>query len=160
FDADARRLTDKELLDLPDAPEPRDFRRGGGPGGRFGPQSPFFQMLMAARRRSQFVIAEGAALMIEQSRQGGDGTLVLDSANVPGQAMPMMDMDFSNRRRVSAWDKDAPKTVPQVVCSTEHFNRLARMIEAGEKLKVSVDLDVEFHDADLMAYNTVAEIPG
>src|SRR5205823_2179471 len=52
------------------------------------------------------------------------------------------------------------RTVPQVACSNEQFNRMVRMIEAGEKLKVSVDLDVEFLDNDLMAYNTVAEIPG
>jgi Zn-dependent M28 family amino/carboxypeptidase len=34
------------------------------------------------------------------------------------------------------------------------------MIQQGEKLKASFDLAVEFHDADLMGYNTVAEIPG
>src|SRR5258708_6623182 len=34
------------------------------------------------------------------------------------------------------------------------------MIEAGEKLKVAIDLQVQFSDADLNAYNTVAEIPG
>ena len=35
-----------------------------------------------------------------------------------------------------------------------------RMIEAGEKVKMSVELAVEFQDADLMGYNTIAEIPG
>ena len=34
------------------------------------------------------------------------------------------------------------------------------MIEAGEKVKMSVDLAVAYQDADLMGYNTVAEIPG
>jgi Zn-dependent M28 family amino/carboxypeptidase len=34
------------------------------------------------------------------------------------------------------------------------------MCEAGEHLKMAVELSVEFHDNDLMAYNTVAEIPG
>ena len=34
------------------------------------------------------------------------------------------------------------------------------MIEQGEKLKMSVDLSVQFHDDDLMSYNTIAEIPG
>ena len=34
------------------------------------------------------------------------------------------------------------------------------MIEQGETLKMAVDLAVQFHDDDLMAYNTVAEIPG
>jgi Zn-dependent M28 family amino/carboxypeptidase len=34
------------------------------------------------------------------------------------------------------------------------------MIKAGEKPKMSVDLRVEYQEADLMGYNTIAEIPG
>ena len=63
-------------------------------------------------------------------------------------------------RRVSAYDKDAPKITPQIVLAKEHYNRLVRMCEQGEKLKMAVELAVQFHDDDLMAYNTVAEIPG
>ena len=63
-------------------------------------------------------------------------------------------------RRVSVYDKDAPKIPPQIVMAQEHYNRLVRMIEQGEKPKMVVDLSVQFHDEDLMAYNTVAEIPG
>ncbi len=62
--------------------------------------------------------------------------------------------------RVSPWDKDAPRTVPQIVVAAEQYNRMVRMIQQGEKLKMAVDLDVKFYDKDLMAYNTVAEIPG
>src|SRR4030095_8577146 len=32
--------------------------------------------------------------------------------------------------------------------------------QAGEAVKMNVDLAVEFYDADPMAYNTIAEIPG
>ena len=53
-----------------------------------------------------------------------------------------------------------PQDLPQVVLAKEHYNRLVRMCEAGENVKMAVDLKVEFHDEDLMAYNTVAEIPG
>ena len=63
-------------------------------------------------------------------------------------------------RRASVYDKDAPKITPQVVMAQEHYNRLVRMAEQGEKIKMAVDLSVQFHDDDLMAYNTVAEIPG
>jgi carboxypeptidase Q len=37
---------------------------------------------------------------------------------------------------------------------------LARMIQQGEKLKMAVNLRTQYHEEDLMAYNTVAEIPG
>jgi Zn-dependent M28 family amino/carboxypeptidase len=48
----------------------------------------------------------------------------------------------------------------QITLAIEDYNRLVRMIEQGEKLKMAVDLQVEFPDNDLMAYNTIAEIPG
>ena len=35
-----------------------------------------------------------------------------------------------------------------------------RMLQQGQKLKMAVDLQVQFHPDDLMAYNTLAEIPG
>src|SRR4029434_8458428 len=58
------------------------------------------------------------------------------------------------------WAKDAPKTVPQVTVATEDYNRVVRMLKLGEKLRIQLDLQVQFHDEDPMAYNTVAEIPG
>jgi len=54
---------------------------------------------------------------------------------------------------------DAPPVPPQVTLAAEHYNRLVRMLQAGEKLKMAVELEVEFHD-NMMGYNTIAEIPG
>ncbi len=48
---------------------------------------------------------------------------------------------------------------PQITLAVEHFNRLVRMIQAGEKLKMAVELGVEFHD-NVMGYITIAEIEG
>jgi Zn-dependent M28 family amino/carboxypeptidase len=62
--------------------------------------------------------------------------------------------------RVSAYNTDAPAITPQVSVAVEHYNRLVRMIQAGEKVQLTVNLDVQFHSDDLMGYNTVAEIPG
>ena len=56
--------------------------------------------------------------------------------------------------------KDAPKTLPQLVMAVEQYNRLVRMIQQGERPQMAIDLSVKFFDNDLMAYNTVAEIPG
>jgi Zn-dependent M28 family amino/carboxypeptidase len=47
-----------------------------------------------------------------------------------------------------------------MVIAIEHYNRIVRMIQAGEKVKMEVNLAVEFQDKDLNGYNTVAEIPG
>ena len=63
-------------------------------------------------------------------------------------------------RQTPAYDKKAPKIIPQLVMAVEHYNRIARMIDAGEKVKLNVDLAVDWQDSDLMGYNTIAEIPG
>jgi hypothetical protein len=65
-------------------------------------------------------------------------------------------------RPISPWSKDAPKgIVPQVVVSSEHYNRLVRLVQAGEKVEVEVELKTKFYDNDDgMVFNTVAEIPG
>jgi len=50
--------------------------------------------------------------------------------------------------------------VPQVTMAVEHYNRVVRMIQAGEKVKMEVELAIEWQDKDLDGYNTIAEIPG
>ncbi len=112
-----------------------------------------------ARKKSKFLADEGAALLVDCSAQGDGGTLFVAGASIPGAAFPMPGQAPS-ARGVSAWDKDAPKIPPQIVVAKEHYNRLVRMIEQGEKLKMVVDIAAQFHDDDLMAYNTIAEIPG
>lgn len=62
-------------------------------------------------------------------------------------------------RSVPPWRVDAPPIVSQVSVATEHYNRLVRMTARGEKLRASVELQTEYHTADLMSANVIAEIP-
>ena len=99
--------------------------------------------------------------MVTPSGQGDGGTFFVSAANVPISDTNSSFGGFgglSNAPR--AWSTNAPEIPPQMTLSVEHYNRLIRMIEQGEKLKMAVDLKVEFHDEDPMAYNTIAEIPG
>src|SRR5687768_1896673 len=50
--------------------------------------------------------------------------------------------------------------IPQMTLATEDFNRLSRMIKQNEKVRMTVNIQAQYHDEDLMGYNTVAEIPG
>jgi hypothetical protein len=145
--APGERFTDTQLLGMANAnpPQPRTPRGPRVRQGRPGQGAPTF-----LQKRAQFLIDEGAAVTVEPSFRGDGGTLFVQSAAVVGEP----------GKRVSAWDKDAPKVVPQVVCSIEHYNRIVRMLEAGEAVKVGMELEVAFHDDDLMGYNTTAEIPG
>ena len=67
---------------------------------------------------------------------------------------------YSPTNTVRAWATNAPAFPPQITLAAEDYNRMVRMIQQGLKLKMAVDLQVQFHPDDLMAYNTVAEIPG
>ncbi len=160
FDALGTRLSEKELLELADAPEPGSRR-----GNRFAnnPQfAGFIQNQIFAAKKLRFFVEEGAALLLDAS-QGDGGTLFVAGANLPQEidtTSIMTTLRSLFLGRLHPYDKDATKVVPQVVVAVEQYNRLARMIQAGEKLQMKVNFESEFNDKDLMAYNTVAEIPG
>ena len=194
FEAPGKRHTDKELLAMANAPEPVQGGGRGGPQGKAAtkkseepkksdtPKSAepaktkdgdtrAADVVARARagisfpsRRLQFLLDEGAAVMLETSFKGDGGTLFVQSASVPQPApAPGAEAPAGGRGmgpRVNAHDKNAPKTIPQVVVTVEHFNRLVHMLKAGEKLKAEIEIAAEFQKDDLMGYNTVADIPG
>ena len=101
--------------------------------------------------------------MLIDASQGDGGTLFVSGASVPQEldmSSPMATIRSLFLGRVHPYDKNAPQIVPQIVVAVEHYNRLARMIQAGEKVQMKVSLETQFSKSDLMAYNTVAEIPG
>ncbi len=53
-----------------------------------------------------------------------------------------------------------PPAVTSLVMAAEPYNRLVRLLAAGEKIELSIDVQAREYDADKMAYNTIAEIPG
>ncbi len=160
FETQGTRLDEKRLLALANAPMPRPQGRGGFGGGARNADLIAAQQLAA--KKSQFLLDEGAAVLVDSSR-GDGGTIFVQSATVPqpfnpnafGGGAPAANAP----RRINPYDKDA-KMLPQIVIAAEHYNRIIRMIQAGEKVKMEVNLAVEYQDQDLNGYNTVAEIPG
>ncbi len=105
------------------------------------------------------LLQEGAAMLINPSPMGDGGTLFVGAASLPfPESQGTNRMSFSNSPR--PWSTNAPATIPQLMLATEDYNRLVRMVQHGEKVKMAVDFEVEFQDSDLMAYNTIADIPG
>jgi len=155
FEAPGTRRDEKDLLSLADAPEPG---RGGG-GRRFQLTPEQRAAFVFSAKKLKFLYDEGAAVLIDPSRAGDGGTIFVQSASVPA---PPTDDPFGPNapRQIPVYDKSAPKILPQLVLSVEHYNRIVRMLAAGEKVKMTVDLAVEWQDKDPMAYNTIAEIPG
>jgi carboxypeptidase Q len=59
-----------------------------------------------------------------------------------------------------ARQKDEDPGVPALVLAAEHYNRLARLLDRGLPVELELEVKARFHDEDLNAYNTLAEIPG
>lgn len=154
FEPLGTRLTEKELLTLADAPEPRPT----GSRRDFANNPTFRASAELAAAKLRFFQSEGAAMLIDPGR-GDGGTIFVQSAQV---ASPPRDPNATGPapRGTPAYDKSAPKVTPQLVLAVEHYNRIVRMLQAGEAVKMNVDLAVAWQDADLMGYNTIAEIPG
>jgi carboxypeptidase Q len=180
FEAEAHRLSDAELLKMANAglPEAGGGRRGQFP--QFGQMTPAqrdsamramikqsmpdadeatIARMIAQRAEAQlttpkieFCQKEGALVVLDAAR-GDGGTIFVASATVPQPA------NTPFNERVSAYDAKAPQIVPQVSVAVEQYNRLARMIENGQKVKVEMALDVAWTPAD-SSFNVIAEIPG
>lgn len=163
FDPQGVRNTEKDLLRLADALEP-----GGGRGGNRGPaDSPqareFLRLARFAATKLKFIQDEGAAVIVDISRIGDGGTIFVQQATVPREPAPERVEGAPPppaRPNINVYDKNAPLKSSQMVMSAEHYNRIVRMIQAGETVKMKVHIDVKYYDEDPMAYNTVAEIPG
>jgi carboxypeptidase Q len=154
------RQDEKSLLALADAIPPGGGRGAGGGGGGGG-----FRMTPEQRatlnfntRKLMFAQEEGAAVLVDGSRAGDGGTIFVQQATVPTMIPEVQ--PATPAPRVNAYDKVAPKILPQIVLANEHYNRIVRMLQAGENVKMEVNIGVEWQDADPMGYNTVAEIPG
>jgi len=175
FDPIARRLVETNLLALSNAGEPRDGRArfqspdqfGGTNSSARGPGGPGRRGRTFPGRFLPFLAREGAALIVNESSTGDGGAVFVTAASIPRPGSETnSDSGFgfgfgqNATNSIRAWATNAPTIPPQITLAAEDYNRMARMIQQGEKLKMAVELKVKFSDDDLMAYNTVAEIPG
>jgi carboxypeptidase Q len=154
FEPLGTRRDEKNLLRLADAPDPKSIPARQS---QMTPAQRAEAVLLA--KKYQFFTDEGAALLVEPSRRGDGGTLFVQGAVVPQPFVENQSAPGAPKRR-SPWDADAPSIVPQIVMTAEHYNRIVRIIQQGQRVRMAVNLAVEFQDKDLMGYNTVAEIPG
>ena len=135
FEPDAKRHDAESLLNLANAPEPtprprRNFRNLGG--------FSFNQKLW------QFSAEEKPIAVLDRSYKGDLGTVFVSGARTAeGRAQ-----------------NEDQEVVPQFTLAVEHYNRIFRNLQRGIPVKLSVDLESSYTNADGMEHNIIAEIPG
>jgi len=111
-------------------------------------------------KRWNFLLQEKAAVIVDSSSKGTGGTLFVQGATAV-QDIPADMTNFSFRNLAQAYKKESEKKIiPQMTVTIEDYNRLVRMIQQGVTPRMTVDIQTQYHDEDLMGYNTIAEIPG
>ncbi len=91
------------------------------------------------RDRTAFLVGEGVLATIEPGR-GDGGTVFVQS----GGSRNVQD----------------PPTVPQVVLTPEHYNRMIRILDKKIPVMLEMEIRNSFNDGDAGAFNVVAELPG
>jgi len=131
-----RRFTPQELMDL--EAQPVNAGRGRGVRGGGPPPDPNF-----TQRVMQFLAKEGAVASLEPATGRSDHGAILVT-NAPA----------------SYRDANPPALVAQIMVATEHYNRIARLVE--QKLPVQIELNVEdrFHGETLDSFTLLGELPG
>lgn len=145
FEPDAKRKTDKDLLELANAPavaRPRPARQA--------PPRPEPPPLTPADK-AQFFLEEGAALVLDPGSEGDGGTLFVEAPSLPTSLRAKS--GFPSERDMIA------HIVPQVVVAVEQYNSMVRMIQHGERIKLAIELSVRFEPVP-ENYSTIAEIRG
>jgi hypothetical protein len=153
MEAPGKRLTDAELLAMANS------AGGAGRMGRMMRDSSALQRFVDqanfAAERHEFCMKEGAAMIVDAGR-GDGGTIFVAGASVPRKIANINEM-FGGR--TSPYDPEAPEIMPQVSLAAEHYNRIVRMVEKGEKVQLEMQLDVSWSKPD-SGFNVLAEIPG
>jgi hypothetical protein len=140
FTADATRLNDSSLTALANAPFTADAPRGRGGPNAGGPNAGRFQAAQEFQRALATFLADEGVVAVVTPGRGDDGT-VFNAAT-------------------GSRDAKNPTKIPALIFSTEHYGRIARMVDKGVPVTVELDVKNTFYDNDPSSFNIVAEIPG
>ena len=144
-----------EAMKLPEPAAPR------GPGGRGGPAAPGAAMTpqQFAQYEQQFLVTEGAAAVLDR---GADSDLSAGGSDLSWQTQ-RVDGGTIFPGNGGSRDPNAPKQVPSATLAVEHYNRLVRLIEHGQPVRIELNIQAKFHpetNPEGNAFNIIAEIPG
>ena len=132
-EAPYKRLSDDDLNKLSDYELPND--RAGFT------MAAYLKRMQFIKDQNQFFVDEKVLAVIDHSRgTSGGGTVFVQSGGSykPGETT----------------------TVPQLTMASEHWTRVARLLQQKKDVTLELNVNNTFYDDDPMQYDTIAEIPG
>jgi carboxypeptidase Q len=151
-----RRLSDAELAAEAMAPDPsprspfaapiptagRTSSRGGCPAEQRAPGQPYDRDAAQKQRNkiNKFLTDEGVLVAVSPS-YNGQGGLVFSSA-------------------AGTRDEKDPLPPPSVSLTAEHYDRIARLIQRKQPVRLEFDIQNRFIDDSKDSFNVTAELPG
>jgi Zn-dependent M28 family amino/carboxypeptidase len=91
----------------------------------------------------QFLAKEGAVASLEPANGRGDHGAILVT-NAPA----------------SYRQANAPVVVPQIMVATEHYNRIARLVDQKFPVRIELNVQNRFHGETLDSFTLLGELPG
>jgi hypothetical protein len=156
-EAPAKRLDDKDLAGIHEAPEPYVAPRVEWPIVRL-PEDPkkrkqlldalpfavgedLYKRLRSTRQQlNVFFKKEGVLAAVSGDDRGTGGILFAEAGG--------------------SWETGAPATPPRISMAPEAYGRLCRLVENKVPVKLELEMDATFDDSSPDGMNVIAEIPG
>ncbi len=149
------RMNDSDWAEAMRLPAPAPSAPPPGASGASGAMTPqqFAQLVQ------RFLVSEGAAAVLDR---GADSDLSAGGSDLSWQTQ-RVDSGTIFPGNGGSRDPKAPQQVPSATLAVEHYNRIVRLIERGQPVRMEVNIQTKFHpetDPAGNAFNIIAEIPG
>jgi carboxypeptidase Q len=138
----------KEAMTLP-TPSPKPAAASTGPNAAQ-------QFAQAVQR---FLVAEGVGALLDR---GSDSDMSAGGSDLSWQTQ-RVDGGTIFPGSGGSRDPKAPQQVPSATLAVEHYNRIVRLLERNQPVRVELNIQTKFYpetDAAGNAFNIIAEIPG
>ena len=112
-----------------------------------------------AQALQRFLVTEGAAAVLDR---GSDSDLSAGGSDLSWQTQ-RVDGGTIFPGNGGSRDPKAAEQVPSATLAVEHYNRIVRLLERGQPVRMEVNIQTRFHpetDPAGNAFNIIAEIPG
>ncbi|GHA76506.1 M28 family metallopeptidase [Pontibacter akesuensis] len=135
FAADAKRYSEEELHEMAMSLEASRSQSSWTP-----ERIAEYRARMALRNKANEFFKEEGAAVILSTRGGMHGTHFTSNG--------------------APYAPDAKPALPELEMGLEDYNRIVRLLEAKQPVKLEVETKTRFFDKDMKGYNVIAEIPG